>query len=206
FGSGSGLVVTDPLAATALWRIREDGAGLSATSPRGRPAHAGWEDAAVPPERLGAYLRDFDDLLVAHDLTGLPYGHFGDGCLHIRIDVPLDDPGPYRAFVADAADLVVSYGGSLSGEHGDGRARSELLARMYSPQALALMRAVKRAFDPDGLLNPGVLVDPAPLESDLRLQGMSREGLAGSLRCTGVGRCRAEHSGPGIVMCPSYLA
>jgi FAD/FMN-containing dehydrogenase/Fe-S oxidoreductase len=202
----SGLVVTDLLDAAALWRIREDGAGLSSTSPRGRPAHAGWEDAAVPPERLGAYLRDFDDLLIEHDLSGLPYGHFGDGCLHIRVDVPLDGTAAYRSFVEAAADLVVSYGGSLSGEHGDGRARSELLSRMYSPEAVAVMGAVKAAFDPSGLLNPGVLVDPAPLDVGLRLQPVGRAGLAGAYRCTGVGRCRAEHTGPGVVMCPSYLA
>ncbi|MCA1781236.1 MAG: FAD-binding oxidoreductase [Intrasporangiaceae bacterium] len=202
----SGLVVTDPLEATALWRIREDGAGLSSTSPRGLPAHAGWEDAAVPPERLGSYLRDFDDLLIAHDLTGLPYGHFGDGCLHIRIDVPLDGTSAYRSFIEAAANLVVSYEGSLSGEHGDGRARSELLTRMYSPESIALMGAVKAAFDPSGLLNPGVLVDPAPLDADLRLQPVGRDGLDGAYRCTGVGRCRAEHSGAGVVMCPSYLA
>jgi FAD/FMN-containing dehydrogenase/Fe-S oxidoreductase len=202
----AGAVVTDALDAAALWRIREDGAGLSSTSPRGRPAHAGWEDAAVPPERLGAYLRDFDDLLLEHDLTGLPYGHFGDGCLHIRVDVPLDGTGAYRAFVEAAADLVVAHGGSLSGEHGDGRARSELLTRMYSTDALAVMAAVKHAFDPTVLLNPGVLVDPAPLDRDLRLQPADRHGLDGAFRCTGVGRCRAEHTGPGTVMCPSYLA
>ena len=201
-----GAVVTDSLAATALWRIREDGAGLSATSQRGRPAHAGWEDAAVPPERLGAYLRDFDDLLEQHDLTGLPYGHFGDGCLHIRVDVPLEASDAYRSFVEDAADLVVSYGGSLSGEHGDGRARSELLTRMYSAEAVAVMAAVKRAFDPTNLLNPGVLVDPAPLDANLRLQTADRSGLNGAFRCTGVGRCRADHAGAGAVMCPSYLA
>lgn len=202
----SGLVVTDPLDATSLWRIREDGAGLSSTSPRGLPAHAGWEDAAVPPERLGAYLRDFDELLIAHDLSGLPYGHFGDGCLHIRIDLPLEAPHAYRTFIEEAADLVVSYGGSLSGEHGDGRARSELLARMYSTEALAVMGALKTAFDPAGQFNPGVLIDPALVDTDLRLQGVSRDGLNGAFRCTGVGRCRAEHTGPGVVMCPSYLA
>ncbi len=203
---GPTLLVTDPAAALALWRIREDGAGLSGTTPRGLPAHAGWEDAAVPPSRLGEYLRRLDELLGAHGFSGLPYGHFGDGCLHIRIDVPLESAAPYRAFVEAAADLVVSYGGSLSGEHGDGRARSELLARMYSPAALALMSSVKHAFDPTDLLNPGVLVDPAPLDADLRLQSADRSGLAGALRCTGVGRCRADHSGPGVVMCPSYLA
>lgn len=202
----AGLVVTDPVDALALWRIREDGAGLSSTSPQGLPAHAGWEDAAVPPERLGGYLRDFDDLLEEHGLTGLPYGHFGDGCLHIRIDVPLDAAAAYRRFVENAAELVATYGGSLSGEHGDGRARSELLTRMYSPEAIGVMAAVKHAFDPGNLLNPGVLVDPAPLDRDLRLQPADREGILGALKCTGVGRCRADHTGPGVVMCPSYLA
>src|SRR5690606_36473595 len=112
----------------------------------------------------------------------------------------------YRTFIEEAADLVVSYGGWLSGEHGDGRARSELLARMYSTEALAVMGALKTAFDPAGQFNPGVLIDPALVDTDLRLQGVSRDGLNGAFRCTGVGRCRAEHTGPGVVMCPSYLA
>src|SRR5699024_9583211 len=156
----------------SLWKIREDGAGLSARSQRDRPAHAGWEDAAVPPQRLGDYLRAFDDLLEQHDVQGLPYGHFGDGCLHIRLDIELDTPGAqerYRSLVEDAADLVAAHGGSLSGEHGDGRARSALLPRMYQPETIDLFRQIKRAFDPTNLLNPGVLVDPAPVEADLRI-------------------------------------
>lgn len=216
-------VVTDASRAAALWRIRADGAGLSSRSPAGLPAHAGWEDAAVPPEQLGGYLRDFDALMADYGLTGLPYGHFGDGCLHIRIDFPLRDPGGpkiFRNFLLAAAELVTGYGGSLSGEHGDGRARGELLPMMYSPAALDLFAAVKHAFDPQNILNPGVLVDPRPFDADLREP--AAPALRGGLgltyrhdggdfteavhRCTGVGKCRADNSATGAVMCPSYRA
>ncbi|CAG7572329.1 FAD/FMN-containing dehydrogenase [Barrientosiimonas humi] len=222
-GAVEAKVVTDPAEAATIWRVREDGAGLSGRSPRDRPAHAGWEDAAVPPERLGDYLRDFDALLLQHDLTGLPYGHFGDGCLHIRIDFPLEKPGGtegFGDFLNDSAELVASYGGSLSGEHGDGRARSGLLDRMYSADALGLFAEIKRHFDPENLLNPGVLVEPAAPTADLRVPQARpvREKLALAYvhdggdfsqavhRCTGVGRCRADSTGSGGVMCPSYLA
>jgi FAD/FMN-containing dehydrogenase/Fe-S oxidoreductase len=214
-------VVTDIHEQLALWRIREDGAGLAARSLT-RPAQAGWEDAAVPPAALGAYLRDFDTLLKQYTLDGVPYGHFGDGCVHVRIDFELDDAhgrGRFRGFIEDAADLVASYGGSMSGEHGDGRARSELLPRMYSPEALALMEQAKRILDPENLLNPGVLVDPAPFDTDLRLARPARQlrttlrlthdagSFAGAVhRCTGVGKCIADNTGGGGVMCPSYLA
>ena len=147
--------MTDPAEAAALWRIREDGAGLAARS-LGRPAYSGWEDAAVPPEHLGAWLRDFDELLSEHGLSGVPYGHFGDGCVHVRIDFDFDDGGRrFRDFLTASARRLADYGGSLSGEHGDGRARSELLPLMYDEQSLALFAAVKAACDPDGLLNPG---------------------------------------------------
>ncbi|WEV78574.1 FAD-binding protein [Janibacter cremeus] len=215
-------VVTDPAQARSLWRIREDGAGLSARSQRDRPAHAGWEDAAVPPARLGDYLRAFDDLLEEHDVQGLPYGHFGDGCLHIRLDIELDTPGAqerYRSLVEEAADLVAAHGGSLSGEHGDGRARSALLPRMYGPETIALFGAVKHAFDPTNLLNPGVLVDPAPAEADLRIPAAHKVAVPLAFgypedggdfsqavhRCTGVGKCRAAGTST-TVMCPSYQA
>jgi len=214
-------IVTEPAAQAALWRIREDGAGLAARS-LARQAQAGWEDAAVPPESLGAYLRDFDRLLRAHDLDGAPYGHFGDGCVHVRIDFQLDDaPGRagYRRFVEEAADLVASYGGSMSGEHGDGRARSELLSRMYSPEAIELMAAAKHLLDPGNLLNPGVLVDPEPLDAAVRLAAARRPerpflrlthdggSFASAVhRCTGVGKCLADNTGNGGVMCPSYTA
>ncbi|NKQ56152.1 FAD-binding protein [Amycolatopsis sp. K13G38] len=216
-------VVDDPVRAAALWRIRADGAGLAGRSPAGLPAHAGWEDAAVPPERLGDYLRDFDRLMRESGVTGLPYGHFGDGCLHIRIDLPLGRAGGvsvFRSFIEAAATLVAGYGGSFSGEHGDGRARSELLPRMYSPAAIRLFGQVKAVFDPENLLNPGVLVDPRPLDADLRVPAAlpRRTGLAWAYtedggdftqavhRCTGVGKCRADNSAAGGVMCPSYLA
>ncbi|MFL6059709.1 MAG: FAD-binding and (Fe-S)-binding domain-containing protein [Marmoricola sp.] len=205
-------VVTGLAEQAALWRIREDGAGLAARSLT-RPAHAGWEDAAVPPERLGDYLRDFETLLTGYGLDTVPYGHFGDGCVHARIDFELDDePGRknYRAFTEAAADLVASYGGSMSGEHGDGRARSELLGRMYTPAALELMAAVKNALDPGNVLNPGVLVDPDPLDASLRLasppRGVLAELYGDAHRCTGVGRCVADNTASGGVMCPSYLA
>ncbi len=207
--------------ARALWRIREDGAGLGGRTPAGAPAWPGWEDAAVPPSHLGAYLRDFTALLGEHDLDGLLYGHFGDGCVHVRIDFPLATaPGRYREFALAAAQLAGKYGGSMSGEHGDGRARGELLPYMYSPEAIEIMAAVKAIFDPGNVLNPGVLVDPAPIDADLRLPqarplstglGFAYPHDCGDLaiavhRCTGVGKCRADTTGTGGVMCPSYLA
>ncbi|TVZ03331.1 FAD-binding oxidoreductase [Trebonia kvetii] len=213
-------VITGPKAA-ALWRIREDGAGLGGRTPDGAPAWPGWEDSAVPPASLGPYLRELSPLMARHGVDGLLYGHFGDGCVHVRIDFPLRDrPAVLRAFVEDAAKLAASYGGSASGEHGDGRARGELLAAMYSPAAIGLFGAVKRLFDPANLLNPGVIVDPAPLDADLRvpLALPIRRGLgfayphdAGDFtaavhRCTGVGKCRADNTASGGVMCPSYLA
>ena len=177
------LVVTGA-PARALWRVREDGAGLGSRTAADAPAWPGWEDAAVPPRHLAAYLRDFAALMAEHGLDGLSYGHFGDGCVHIRIDFPFSSaPGRYRRFVVAAAQLVGKYGGSMSGEHGDGRARSELLPAMYSPEAIEVMAAVKAIFDPGNVLNPGVLVDPAPLDADLRvplarpLRGTPRRGL-----------------------------
>jgi FAD/FMN-containing dehydrogenase/Fe-S oxidoreductase len=214
------LVVTGA-PARALWRIREDGAGLGSRTPADTPAWPGWEDAAVPPRHLGAYLRDFDALMEEHGLDGLTYGHFGDGCVHVRIDFPFATaPGRYREFAVAAAQLVGKYGGSMSGEHGDGRARGELLPYMYSPEAIDTIAAVKAIFDQGNVFNPGVLVDPAPIDADLRvpLARPMRTGLGfayphdgGDLsaavhRCVGVGKCRADTTASGGVMCPSYLA
>jgi FAD/FMN-containing dehydrogenase/Fe-S oxidoreductase len=213
-------VFTGPQAA-ALWRIREDGAGLGGRTPAGAPAWPGWEDSAVPPASLGPYLRELAALMTRHGLDGLMYGHFGDGCVHARIDFPLRDrPKVLRSFTEEAAKLAASYGGSASGEHGDGRARGELLPVMYSAEAIALMRGVKHLFDPASVLNPGVIVDPAPLDADLRVPVALplRRGLgfayphdAGDFttavhRCMGVGKCRADTTATGGVMCPSYLA
>ena len=153
--SGTGWSTTAAEAA-ALWRIREDGAGLAALS-LGRPAYSGWEDAAVPPERLGAWLRDFDELLREHGLDGVPYGHFGDGCVHVRIDFPFreaDGGRVFRDFLTACALKLREHGGSLSGEHGDGRARSELLPLMYDEESLALFGAVKAICDPGTCSTP----------------------------------------------------
>ena len=214
--TSQGWVVTDPSQAADLWQIRADGAGLAGVS-LPDPAYPGWEDAAVPPERLGDYLRDFDALLERHDMHALPYGHFGDGCVHARIDFPLTSEGgvgKYRAFVVEAAQLVASHGGSMSGEHGDGRARSELLQYMYTPAALELFGAVKNIFDPQNLLNPGVLVDPAPVDADVRAVAITSSPLNLTHpnfvkevhRCSGVGKCIADNAPSGGVMCPSFQA
>ena len=155
--------------ASALWRIRADGAGLGGrTPPDGagggdQQAWPGFEDAAVPPENLGAYLRDFTALMEEFDIDGLLYGHFGDGCVHVRLAMPLETPegvAHSRAFLQSAARICAAHGGSVSGEHGDGRARGELLRFMYSPEMLDLFARVKHIFDPDNLLNPGVLASP----------------------------------------------
>ncbi|NKY53746.1 FAD-binding and (Fe-S)-binding domain-containing protein [Nocardia vermiculata] len=215
------LLVTEAATAARLWRIRADGAGLAGRTPSGEPAWPGWEDAAVPPERLGDYLRDFEALMRDHRVDGLLYGHIGDGCIHVRLDLPIARaPQRFRDFLYDATDLVVRYGGSASGEHGDGRARSELLSRMYSPAALRVFEEFKGLFDPDEIMNPGILVRPRPVDADLRLAGLAPVPAAGGFalgadggdigtavhRCVGVGKCRADTRSSGGFMCPSYLA
>ena len=218
------LVVTDPVARADLWRVREDGAGLSSrlTDPvTGRTIESwpGWEDSAVPPERLADYLAEFRELLDQHGLTGVMYGHFGAGCMHIRITFDLrSDAGRavFRAFCTDAARLAVRHGGSLSGEHGDGRARSELLPVMYSPEMLGAFDRFARLWDPAGLLAPGGLTATRPLDVDLALDGIpdrrpprdlglltSAGGAHPVQACIGVGRCRTSTGG---VMCPSFRA
>ena len=218
------LVVTDPVARADLWRVREDGAGLSSrlTDPEtGRTIESwpGWEDAAVPPERLADYLAEFRELLTRHGLTGVMYGHFGAGCMHIRISFDLrSDAGRavFRDFCTDAARLAVRHGGSLSGEHGDGRARSELLPIMYSPEMLGAFDRFARIWDPAGLLAPGGLTSTRPIDADLALAGVpdrrpphglglltAADGAHPVQACIGVGRCRTSTGG---VMCPSFRA
>jgi FAD/FMN-containing dehydrogenase/Fe-S oxidoreductase len=214
-------LVEDAAAQRAVWRMREDASGRASRLPDGSPAWPGFEDAVVPPERLAAYLAAFRALLAEHGLVGVTYGHFGEGCIHVRLGFELGRPdgvARFRAFMEEAADLVVAHGGSLSGEHGDGRARSELLARQFSPPLLSLFGAFKSAWDPRGLLNPGVIVDPAPIDADLRPAEPTRLPLRPDLayhadggdlraavqRCIGVGRC-VVREGPGL-MCPSYRA
>ena len=215
----------DPAKEDKLVEVRE--AGLGATAhPRGRhETWEGWEDAAVPPERLGDYLRDFRSLLdqfgYAKDETSL-YGHFGQGCVHTRIPFELrtvDGIAHYRAFVEQAADLVVSYGGSLSGEHGDGQSKAELLPKMFGDEVVELFGQVKALFDPGDRMNPGKLVHPNPLDRQLRLgpdyahsepstyfSYPADEGRfsTAALRCVGIGACRTTVSDD-QVMCPSYM-
>ncbi|WP_405631091.1 FAD-binding and (Fe-S)-binding domain-containing protein [Streptomyces sp. NBC_01174] len=229
-----GTVVTDPGAMRTLWRIREDAAGTATRMPdgggtsrgsgagRGGEAWPGWEDCAVPPARLGPYLRDFRALLAAHGLRGTPYGHFGDGCIHVRIDFDLltdDGVARFRRFSEDQADLVVAHGGSLSGEHGDGQARAELLPRMYGDEMVGLFTRFKDLWDPDGGLNPGILARPARLDENLRFAvlpgrpvdvafGYPHDGgdfSAAVRRCVGVAKCRTQKAGPDV-MCPSFRA
>ena len=187
--------------ASALWRIRADGAGLGGrTPPDGagggdQQAWPGFEDAAVPPENLGAYLRDFTALMEEFDIDGLLYGHFGDGCVHVRLAMPLDTPegvAHSRAFLQSAARICAAHGGSVSGEHGDGRARAELLRFMYSPEMLDLFARVKHVFDPDNLLNPGVLAAPMD-EAEAASRSRARNaGVAGN----------AGHSGGALELQP----
>lgn len=218
-----GAVVTDPAGQRALWRIREDASGTATRMPDGGEAWPGWEDCAVPPARLGAYLRDFRALLTEHGLRGTPYGHFGDGCIHVRIDFDLISAAGvarFRRFSEETADLVVAHGGSLSGEHGDGQARAELLPRMYGDELVALFGRFKDLWDPDGGLNPGMLVRPDRLDANLRFAvlpkrpvdvefGYPQDGgdFAGAVRrCVGVAKCRTTETSGAGVMCPSFRA
>ncbi|MFG1907907.1 FAD-linked oxidase C-terminal domain-containing protein [Kribbella sp. NPDC048928] len=212
-------LVTEPKAQAVLWRCRTDAAGLATRRADGAEAWGGWEDAAVPPERLGAYLRGLDELLGRHGLSGASYGHFGEGCMHMRIDFDLLSArgvATYREFVEQAADLVVGLGGSVSGEHGDGRARGELLGKMYGADGLALFGELKRIWDPNDVLNPGMIVAPPPLDLAIRHDGPAKDRRLLTIfdypeddhdfaqaqrRCVGIGKCRQTS---GTVMCPSY--
>lgn len=210
-----GRAVTDLLERAALWRVREDGAGLSSRLPDGTLSWPGWEDSAVAPDRLADYLGELRSLMATYSLHGVMYGHFGAGCMHVRITFDLETEAGravFSGFTEDAARLVVAHGGSLSGEHGDGRARSALLPLMYSPRAMRAFAGFKHAWDPTGVLNPGSIVDAAPVDAALALavrapgiegQRLTLTPLDGAHRCIGVGRCRSDHGG---FMCPSYRA
>jgi FAD/FMN-containing dehydrogenase/Fe-S oxidoreductase len=207
----------DPAEIAQVWEIREGGVGNSKV-PGEHPGWPSWEDAAVAPEHIGDYLRDLEKLCHKHGRRiACLFGHVGHGCVHSRIDwdfLTADGIRNYRAFMEDAGDLIASYGGSLSGEHGDGQARAELLPKMFGPELVAAFGEFKRIWDPDRKMNPGKVVDPNPLDADLRMAGYrsrpvttefaypgDRGGFAPAAeRCFGVGACR-DQSG---VMCPSY--
>ena len=201
-----------------LWRIREASAGVVTRLPDGGEAWPNWEDSAVPPENLADYLRDLYALMDKYSLRGIPFGHFGEGCVHVRISFDFGSQEGieiFHKFMNEAAELVSSYGGSLSGEHGDGRARSALLDRMYSEEMRGLFKQFKDIMDPDGLFNPGVLVDPDEVTDGLRMAPGQRtfeltpvhkfSHDKGSMvnavnRCVGVSACRSEENS----MCPSF--
>ena len=211
-------VVTDPAEMRRIWIVRESGLGATAFVPGQAATWEGWEDAAVPPERLGQYLRDFRRLLDRYDYRGALYGHFGQGCVHTRTNFDLESAAGiarFRAYIDEAADLVVEYGGSLSGEHGDGQARAALLPKMFGDRLVGAFREFKHVWDPDGLMNPGKLVDAYSPTDNLRRPGYqpgqavtffplrAEGGIAGAaLRCVGVGKCRKHDEG---AMCPSYM-
>jgi FAD/FMN-containing dehydrogenase/Fe-S oxidoreductase len=203
-----------------VWKVREAGLGATAIVPGEQDAWPGWEDAAVAPERLAGYLRDFRALLDEFGYHAALYGHFGDGCVHCRITFDLrttEGLSRYRAFVGRAAELVVRYGGSMSGEHGDGQSRAELLPVMFGAELTGAFAEFKRIWDPEGKMNPGKVTGAYPITSNLRLRlpvAGPREPThfqfpddGGSFeravtRCVGVGKCRREDEG---LMCPSYM-
>jgi FAD/FMN-containing dehydrogenase/Fe-S oxidoreductase len=214
-------ILAEPSEQRAVWSLRESGLG-SSVAIEGMPrTYPGAEDTAVAPQKLGSYMRQLDRLLNSHGLkVAVYYGHFGDGCLHCRISFPFSESQGaerYRAAMLEIGDLVVSVGGSLSGEHGDGRARSQMLGKMFGPQLLADFADFKRIFDPTGAMNPGVVVTPDPLDANLRpgawrralalkthLDYSREQGLEGvALGCVGIGKCRKLDAG---TMCPSYMA
>ncbi len=217
--SASFGIFPDRRQARKVWEIRESSLGAVSRVPGEPPNWEGWEDAAVSPEKLGAYLRDLKKLSDDYDYRCVMYGHFGDGCVHNRLSFDLESSDgikKFRRFIEDAADMVVSYGGSLSGEHGDGQARAELLPKMFGPELVEAFRKFKALWDPDWKMNPGKVVLPNKLDADLRLGADYRPwqpethfkfpadhgSLAeATLRCVGVGKCRQHEGG---VMCPSF--
>ena len=226
-GSPTGRVCTLE-EAPRLWRIRESALGSTVFVPGEPHGWEGWEDAAVAPEKLGSYLRQLWALMKNYGYRSPMYGHFGQGCVHTRINFDLEsEPGirKFRAFLDQATDLVIAHGGSLSGEHGDGRARAALLPKMFGSDLMHAFREFKSLWDPDNRMNPAILMDPAgdstPIyqpDEGFRLgaayqskkpetffQFPDDHGSFGeaTLRCVGVGACRKDHAG---TMCPSYMA
>jgi len=203
-----------------IWKIRESGLGATAFVPGRQDNWPGWEDSAVAPEKVGDYLRDLRALLHRYGYEAALYGHYGQGCIHCRINFDVhseEGVKTWRKFLDDAADLVVRYGGSFSGEHGDGQARAELLPKLFGEELVEAFREFKRIWDPEGMMNPGKIVDPYPIISNLRYGPDYRPPEVethfaypndkGSfsravLRCVGVGQCR-KHDGQ--VMCPSFM-
>lgn len=210
----------DPKQAVKIWAIRESGLGAVASAPGKKETWEGWEDASVPPEKLGGYLRDLQKLLDRYGyVTGL-YGHFGQGCVHTRIDFDFktaEGVRNYRSFMYEAADLVLGYGGSLSGEHGDGQSRGEMLVKMFGPELMGAFREFKSLWDPEWKMNPGKVIEPYRMDENLRVSPTynpmrtstqfqfpdDHHNFAdATARCAGVGKCRRLGGG---TMCPSFM-
>ena len=212
--------------AARIWFVRESALGATVFVPGEPHGWEGWEDSAVPPEKLGSYLRQLFALMKEYGYRSPMYGHFGQGCVHMRINFDLESaPGirNFSEFIDRAADIVIAHGGSISGEHGDGQARASLLPKMFGPELMQAFREFKALWDPDNRMNPGKLVDPVAVygPTDNMRVGVSdghpspvRETFfqfpddggslsEATLRCVGVGACRKQ--GPGT-MCPSYMA
>lgn len=215
---------TDPKEQSKIWAIRESALGANSFVPGRDPAWEGWEDSAVSPEKLGGYLRDLQDLFTKYSYQAVLYGHFGQGCVHNRVNFDFQSSAgvkKWRAFMEEATDLVVSYGGSLSGEHGDGQARGEFLYKMFGPELIEAFREFKSIWDPDWKMNPGKVVDPYRIDENLRVQTQDlikestthfhfiddNRSFAHSVeRCVGVGKCtRVSAEGAENTMCPSYM-
>ena len=210
-----------PAEAKAVWHIREAGPRAAAFAPGAPPEWEGWDDAAVAPEKLGGYLRDIRKLMNEYDYQGAFYGHFGHGCIHMRVSFDLESEKGirnYGEFVERAADLVVSYGGSLSGEHGDGQSRGALLPKMFGPELVPAFGEFKAAWDPENRMNPHKVIEPYLPTENLRLGADYHPAephthfaypddhgsfAKASLRCLGLGACRKQDAG---TMCPSYMA
>ena len=209
-----------PAEARAMWRIRESGPRAAATAPGAPLEWEGWDDSAVAPEKLGAYLRELRALLDEYHYQTSFYGHFGHGCIHMRVTFDFETEAGvrrYGEFVNRAADLVVSYGGSLSGEHGDGQSRGALLPKMFGEEIIGAFREFKSVWDPDRRMNPGKVIDAylptenlrlgadyAPLRPETHFSFPDDKGSfeRAMLRCVGLGECRKHDSGS---MCPSYM-
>ena len=222
-GNITGSVIAEPGRQQKLWELREAALAATAHVPGMPESHPGWEDSAVPPAALGRYLRELKALFARHGYTASVYGHFGDGLVHCRIPFDLRSEqgvARWQRFLEEAADLVVRYGGSLSGEHGDGQARAALVGKMYGPELMAAFREFKAIWDPEGRMNPGKVIDPFPPDSNLRVGPLYRPPqVAGTFayaedggsftqatrRCVGVGACRRTDSRKSV-MCPSYMA
>jgi FAD/FMN-containing dehydrogenase/Fe-S oxidoreductase len=203
-----------------VWKLRESGPRAAAAAPGMPPEWEGWDDAAVPPEKLGNYLRDIRKLLDEYNYHTAFYGHFGHGCIHMRVSFDLQSEQGirnYMEFVDRAADLVVSYGGSLSGEHGDGQSRAALLPKMFGPELIRAFGEFKSVWDPDNKMNPNKVVNAYLPTENLRLGADYKPNdpktyfkfpdddgsfAKASLRCIGLGECRKQDSGS---MCPSYM-